>query len=196
MRHSRLAGMGLWETLLGCQPGIGSEGGLGGMGCVFSPVKDRAPFQPVHPSAQRLPWDGSQLPSLQYSQTLPLLPCPPSPPHLPVPSSRQLLLCVTPHPALLSKYFSDLSQAMAVSLAFFLAVLAIPRLKHHHLISVAMAQQMWQREESLHQDKVAAAGCWAGFFPGLSVEEAELSVWQQWPFWTRKMKLGSNSCHD
>lgn len=121
-------------------------------------------------------------------------PCPftpPSPPHLLVPSSRQLLLCVTSHPALLCKHFSDLSQAMAVSIALFLAVLAIlvvlailPGLKHHHLINVARAQQV--HEESLHQETRWLLQDTEQSRP---VEETTLlSVWQQWPFWARKMK--------
>lgn len=120
---------------------------------------------------------------------------PPSPPLLLVPSSRQLLLCVTSHPPLLSKHFSPLSQAMAVSIALFLAVLAIlPRLKHHHLIRVAMAQQMQQRKGSLHQETRWVLQDTEQSRP---VEEATLlSVWQQWSFWTRKMKLASHSCCD
>lgn len=42
---------------------------------------------------------------------------------------------------------------MAVLIALFLPVLAILlRLKHHYLIHAAVAQQMQQHEESLHQE--------------------------------------------
>lgn len=54
MGRCSLARMGPWETLLGWQPGIGCEGALGRVGCVWSPVKDCVPFKPVEPSAQRL----------------------------------------------------------------------------------------------------------------------------------------------
>lgn len=81
-----------------------------------------------------------------------------------------------------------------LSIALFLAVLAtLARLKHHHLIRVAMAQQMQQCKESLHQEIRLLRNA----EQSRPVEETTLlSVWQQWLFWTRKMKLASNSCCD
>lgn len=66
-----------------------------------------------------------------------------------------------------------------------------PGPKHRHLIHVATAQVTQQCKQSLDQETRLLQDT----EQSRPVEQAALlSVWQQWLFWTIKMKLASKSC--